>query len=58
MKHQRTQTDEEECYWAHRLRHYHNHPGEQNVAPPITPETEPQPGLDAEAEEFRMETPV
>lgn len=51
-------SDEEECHWANRLRHYHNQSGEQNVAPPITPETEPQPELDAEAQEFRMETPV
>lgn len=51
-------SDEEECYWANRLRHYHNQPGEQNVAPSITPETEAQPELDAEAQEFRMETPI
>lgn len=51
-------SDEEEHYWIHRLRHHHHQPGEQSVAPPITPETVPQPELDAEAEEFRMEPPV
>lgn len=51
-------SDEEEHYWAHRLRHHHNQPREQNVAPPVTPETVPQLELDVEAEEFRIETPV
>ena len=51
-------SDEEEYYWAHRLRQHHHQPGEQDVAPPITPEIQGQPELGAEPEEFRMETPV
>lgn len=50
--------DEEEHYWAYRLRHHHHQPRKQNVGPPITPEIEGQPELGAEPEEFRMETPV
>lgn len=48
---------EETYQWDHRQRHHHQ-PGNQNIEPQTTPETAPQPELSAEAEEFRMETPM
>lgn len=51
-------SDEEMHYWAHRLRHHHHEPGEQNDAPQSIPEKVPQLELRAEAEEFKMDAPV
>lgn len=50
--------DEDEYYWANRLRHRHHQPEEQNASPPAIPNTAHPPQLDVDAEEFRMENPV
>jgi len=51
-------SDDEMHFWAHRLRHHHHEPGEQNDTPQGIPEKAPQPELRAEGEEFKVETPV
>lgn len=52
-------SEEEERYWAHKLRQrQHLEYRKQKGASPISPESDPQPELNAEAEQFSMDRPA